>query len=194
MSRYTASEAAALMAAGKLTPAEIQATFFDGAEFTAATPSGVRFKMTFTADGKALRKPAGGGGAKGEGIWKLDDIRVQWSKLRSGIRELTDKIAVAEQERNKVVGEQAAIEEQFQAKNNLLEVRLEELMFRLRVVDADLAKAISETKRGPEKYGQLDVARDRLLKDRPDLKEEFDLLDAAYREYGEARTKRASAA
>jgi len=125
-------------------------------------------------------------------IWKLDDIRVQWSRLRSGMRDLTDKIGVAEQERNKVVGEQAAIEEQFQAKNNLLEVRLEELMFRLRVIDAELAKAIDEKKRGPEKYGQLDVARDRLLKDRPDLKEEFALLDAAYREYGEARTKRAN--
>lgn len=63
----------AAMAAGKLTPAEIQATFFTGSEFTAATPSGVKFKMTFTADGKALRVPAGGGGMKGEGIWKLDD-------------------------------------------------------------------------------------------------------------------------
>jgi hypothetical protein len=61
-----------VVAAGKLTPAEIQATFFDGGEFTAATPSGVKFKMTFTADGKVLRVPAGGGGAKGEGIWKLD--------------------------------------------------------------------------------------------------------------------------
>jgi hypothetical protein len=62
----------AAIAADKLTPAEIQATFFTGAAFTAATPSGVKFKMTFTADGKALRVPAGGGGAKGEGIWKLD--------------------------------------------------------------------------------------------------------------------------
>jgi hypothetical protein len=59
-------------AAGKLTPEEIQATFFTGAEFTAATPSGVKFKMTFTADGKALRVPAAGSGAKGEGVWKLD--------------------------------------------------------------------------------------------------------------------------
>jgi hypothetical protein len=63
----------AAMAAEKLTPAEIQATFFNGAEFIAATPSGVKFKMTFTEDGKAIRVPAGGGGAKGEGTWKLDD-------------------------------------------------------------------------------------------------------------------------
>jgi hypothetical protein len=60
-------------AASKLTPAEIQATFFNGAEFVAATPSGVKFKMTFTADGKVMRVPAGNGGSKSEGSWKLDD-------------------------------------------------------------------------------------------------------------------------
>jgi hypothetical protein len=60
-------------AASKLTPAEIQATFFNGAEFIAAAPSGVKYKMTFTADGKAVRVPTGSGGAKSEGTWKLDD-------------------------------------------------------------------------------------------------------------------------
>jgi hypothetical protein len=60
-------------AASKLTPAEIQATFFTGAEFVAASPSGVKFKMTFTADGKAIRVPTGSGGSKSEGSWKLDD-------------------------------------------------------------------------------------------------------------------------
>jgi hypothetical protein len=64
---------AAATAATKLSPAEIQSTFFDGAEFTAATPSGVKFKMTFTADGKARRVPTGNGGARSEGSWKLDE-------------------------------------------------------------------------------------------------------------------------
>jgi hypothetical protein len=63
----------AAMAAPKLTPAEIQATFFNGAEFVAATPSGVKFKMIFTADGKAARVPTGNGGRKSEGSWKLDE-------------------------------------------------------------------------------------------------------------------------
>jgi hypothetical protein len=63
----------AATAATKLTPAEIQSTFFNGAEFTAASPSGVKFKMTFTADGKARRVPAGKGGARSDGDWKLDD-------------------------------------------------------------------------------------------------------------------------
>lgn len=60
-------------AATKLSPAEIQATFFNGAEFTAATPSGIRFKMIFTADGKVHRVPTGTGGSRSEGIWKLDE-------------------------------------------------------------------------------------------------------------------------
>jgi len=65
--------AGAASAATKLTPAEIQTTFFNGEPFTAATLSGVKFKMTFTADGKAKRVPAGKGGSKSEGEWKLDD-------------------------------------------------------------------------------------------------------------------------
>jgi hypothetical protein len=60
-------------AAPKLSPEEIQATFFNGAEFTAATPSGIRFKMTFTVDGKARRIPTGNGGSRGEGSWQLDE-------------------------------------------------------------------------------------------------------------------------
>jgi len=55
---------------GKLSPNDIQATFFNGRPFTAATPSNVKFKMTFTADGKMKREPIGGG-ARGEGTWTL---------------------------------------------------------------------------------------------------------------------------
>ena len=63
---------AAAMAAppAKLTPAEIQSTFFNGEPFIASTPSNVRFKMTFTADGKMKRAPVGTG-SRGEGTWKL---------------------------------------------------------------------------------------------------------------------------
>ena len=64
---------AAAAAEPKLTPAEIQATFFNGTQFIAATPSGVKFKMTFSADGKANRVPTGNGGKKSEGVWKLDE-------------------------------------------------------------------------------------------------------------------------
>jgi hypothetical protein len=56
--------------AGKLAPDAIQTTFFNGQPFTASTPSNVKFKMTFTADGKMKREPIGAG-AKGAGTWKM---------------------------------------------------------------------------------------------------------------------------
>jgi hypothetical protein len=59
-------------AANRMTGAEIQAAFFNGQPFTASTPSGVKFKMMFTADGKVTREPVSSAGAKGEGTWKLD--------------------------------------------------------------------------------------------------------------------------
>ena len=52
------------VAATKLMPPEIQSTFFTGEPFSATTPSGVKFKMTFTTDGKAKRVPSGKGGQR----------------------------------------------------------------------------------------------------------------------------------
>jgi hypothetical protein len=54
----------------KLAPNDIQTTFFNGQAFTAQTPSNLKFKMTFTADGKMKRVPIGTG-SRGEGTWKL---------------------------------------------------------------------------------------------------------------------------
>jgi hypothetical protein len=59
-------------AADRLKPDEIKTTFFTGQPFTASTPgSGVKYTMTFTADGNMMRTPVGKSGAKGEGTWKL---------------------------------------------------------------------------------------------------------------------------
>ena len=62
----------AAFAATRLTPNEVKATFFQGQPFTASTPSGVKFRMVFSADGRVAREPVGTAGAKGEGTWKLD--------------------------------------------------------------------------------------------------------------------------
>jgi hypothetical protein len=66
--------------ANKLSPEAIQTTFFNGQPFTAATPSNVKFKMTFSADGKMKREPSSGNGYKGEGTWKLskDGFCTNW--------------------------------------------------------------------------------------------------------------------
>ena len=44
--------ASAVLAAEPMVPNDIKATFFTGYPFTAASPSGAKFKMTFTPDGK----------------------------------------------------------------------------------------------------------------------------------------------
>jgi hypothetical protein len=70
--------------AGKLSPSEIQTTFFNGQPFTAATPSNIKFKMTFMADGKMKREPVGNG-YKGEGTWKLskDGFCTSWKGAKA---------------------------------------------------------------------------------------------------------------
>jgi hypothetical protein len=69
--------------AGKLSPSDIQATFFNGQPFTASTPSNVKFKMTFTSDGKMKREPIGAGN-KGKGTWKLskDGFCTAWNNAK----------------------------------------------------------------------------------------------------------------
>ena len=62
----------ALAAADAMKPADIKAAFFNGQPFTAATPGGIKFKMTFTPDGKALREPtSAAGGPPKSGTWRL---------------------------------------------------------------------------------------------------------------------------
>lgn len=66
--------------AAALSPNDIKATFFNGEPFTASTPSNVKYKMMFTADGKVTREPVGKAGVKGEGTWKLtkDGFCTSW--------------------------------------------------------------------------------------------------------------------
>lgn len=71
--------------ATKLAAADIQSTFFDGKPFTAATPSNIKFKMTFMPDGKVTREPVGKSGVKGEGTWKLskDGFCTTWKNSKA---------------------------------------------------------------------------------------------------------------
>jgi hypothetical protein len=71
--------------AGKLAPADIQTTFFDGKPFTSSTPQNIKYTMVFTADGKMTRDPVGKSGVKGEGTWKLskDGFCTTWKNSAS---------------------------------------------------------------------------------------------------------------
>ena len=59
-------------AAEPMAASEIKATFFNGQSFTASTPGGTKFTMTFTPDGKMTREPLGQSGSKNTGTWKLN--------------------------------------------------------------------------------------------------------------------------
>jgi hypothetical protein len=74
---------AAAIAAEPMSPAEIRATFFNGQPFTAISPSGAKFKMTFTPDGKISRKPLEQAGTKSVGTWKINakGFCTAWSRV-----------------------------------------------------------------------------------------------------------------
>ena len=59
-------------AADPMASADIKTTFFNGQPFTATSPSGTKFKMTFTPDGKMTREPLEQTGSKSAGTWKLN--------------------------------------------------------------------------------------------------------------------------
>jgi hypothetical protein len=64
--------ASAAFAGQPMAPSDIKATFFNGQPFSAASPSGTKFTMTFTPDGKMTRQPLAQAGKTNVGIWKLN--------------------------------------------------------------------------------------------------------------------------
>jgi hypothetical protein len=62
----------AALAAEPMAPNEIKAAFFTGQPFTAVSPSGAKFKMVFTADGRTTREPFEQSGKGSAGTWKLN--------------------------------------------------------------------------------------------------------------------------
>jgi len=65
-------EASAAFAGEPMAPSDIKATFFNGQPFTAASPSGTKFTMTFTPDGKMTRQALAQSGKTNVGTWKLN--------------------------------------------------------------------------------------------------------------------------
>ena len=65
-------QAGAAYAGEPMSPSDIKATFFNGQPFTAASPSGTKFTMTFTPDGKITRQALAQSGKTDVGTWKLN--------------------------------------------------------------------------------------------------------------------------
>jgi hypothetical protein len=65
-------KASTALAGQPMAPNDIKATFFNGQPFTAASPGGTKFTMTFTPDGKTKRQVLAQSGKTNVGIWKLN--------------------------------------------------------------------------------------------------------------------------
>jgi hypothetical protein len=65
-------EASAALGAEPMTASDIKATFFNGQPFTAVSPTGTKFTMTFTPDGKVTREALAPSGKTNVGTWKLN--------------------------------------------------------------------------------------------------------------------------
>lgn len=65
-------EASTAYAAEPMAPRDIKAAFFNGQPFSAASPAGTKFKMTFTPDGKMTRQALAQPEKTNVGIWKLN--------------------------------------------------------------------------------------------------------------------------
>jgi hypothetical protein len=132
-------------------------------------------------------------------IWKLDDIRTQWTEVRKAIDDLSKAISVAEKERAGIVGEEANANQSFNAKRTILVIKIDELLFRLNGIDKALAGKVDfrrDAKEGDpgispaQQYGQLTALREQVLKDYAGLASMFDELAASYKAYGDAREVR----
>src|SRR5262245_18456691 len=73
-------------AAEPMAPSDIQATFFNGQPFTAATLSGVKFNMTFTPYGKMAREPSAESGSMSACTWRLNaqGFCASWGREKAG--------------------------------------------------------------------------------------------------------------
>jgi hypothetical protein len=74
-----------------MAPSDVKATFFNGQPFTAASPSGTKFKMTFTPDGKMTREALPPSDKTNVGTWKLNakGFCTSWEHAQSNCFTLT---------------------------------------------------------------------------------------------------------
>lgn len=77
--------ASAAFAGEPMAPSDIKATFFNGQPFTATAPTGAKFKMTFTLDGKMKREALAQSGKTSVGSWKLNakGFCTSWERAKS---------------------------------------------------------------------------------------------------------------
>jgi hypothetical protein len=114
-------------------------------------------------------------------IWKLDDIRKQWTGIRAQIVEQSDALSKAESELSLEAKKDAENDIKYRPVRTALDGRLEEFNFRVRVFDEDLAKAMS-AQSPAEQVGRLNAAQES-LKAHPELMPLIEQITKLYATY-----------
>jgi hypothetical protein len=78
-------EASTAFAGEPMTASDIKANFFNGQPFTAASPTGTKFTMIFTPDGKMTRQALAPSGKTSVGTWNLnaEGFCTSWERAKS---------------------------------------------------------------------------------------------------------------
>jgi len=129
-------------------------------------------------------------------IWKLDDTRTQWKKIRDRIRDQSEALIKVKQELDDAQQSLANDDGVYRPARTPLDAELQALKAGISGYEPDLAKAMVGSP--GEQVSMLDTAKDRLLKAHPELQESIRKiadLDKTYEPiYAERMTLEAKAA
>jgi hypothetical protein len=102
-------------------------------------------------------------------IWKLDDTRTQWKKIRDRIRDQSEALIKAKQELDDAQQSLANDDGAYRPARTPLDAELQALRTGISGYEPDLAKAMVGSP--GEQVSMLGTAKDRLLKAHPELQE-----------------------
>jgi len=129
-------------------------------------------------------------------IWKLDDTRTQWKKIRDRIRDQSEALIKVKQELDDAQQSLANDDGVYRPARTPLDAELQAFRAGISGYEPDLAKAMVGSP--GEQVSMLDTAKDRLLKAHPELQEPIRKiadLDKTYEPiYAERMTLEAKAA
>ena len=112
-------------------------------------------------------------------IWKLEHIRRDWADIRKQVRTRSGELIKLQIERTKLGSDVAAADTQYtNTRQNVLSL-LEQLNYRIRPIDPELAKSMSGQSI-PEQMGRVNAAHKKLRQEHPELGPEIDQLLKAH--------------
>jgi hypothetical protein len=103
------------------------------------------------------------------GIWKLDDTRTQWKRIRDRLRDQSEALIKAKQQLDDAKQILANNDSTYHPARTPLDAELQAFRREIRAYDPDLAIAMVGSP--AEQVSMLDLAKDRLLKDHSNLQD-----------------------